>query len=132
MAGVGSEVISGGGWSAPRWPSAEKARIVRESLEPGAVAWKVAEQPGSNRWQLYDWRRKARGAAGQTRPSRTKPAGRESAAVDVLPAFAPVVTSTPAIPLHPPASEASLMEIAISGVTVRVRGVVTWNGLSRC
>jgi hypothetical protein len=46
-----------------------------------------------------------------------------------LPAFAPVVMTTPAIPLQPTASEASPVEIAIGGVSVRVSGVVDVEGL---
>jgi hypothetical protein len=37
--------------------------------------------------------------------------------------------ATPAIPPQPTASEASLVEIAIGGVSVRVRGVVEVEGL---
>jgi hypothetical protein len=52
-----------------------------------------------------------------------------SKAVEALPAFAPVVMATPAIPLQLTAPEASLVEIAIGGVSVRVRGVVDVEGL---
>jgi hypothetical protein len=52
-----------------------------------------------------------------------------SKAVEVLPAFAPVVMATPAIPLQQTASEGSAVEIAIGGVSVRVRGVVEVEGL---
>ena len=41
-----------------------------------------------------------------------------------MPAFAPVVMATPAVSVRPTASEASLVEIAIGEVSVRVRGVV--------
>jgi transposase len=133
MAGVRNKVITGGG-QRRRWSSDDKARIVRESLKPGAVVSEVAQRYGLNRSQLYEWRRKARAAPGssagdQAKPARSKRNGSTSKAVEILPAFAPVVMATPAIPLQPTASEASAIEIAISGVSVRVRGVVEVEGL---
>lgn len=134
-AGAQNEVTTG---SVPRrrWSSADKARIVRESLQPGAVASEVAARYGLTRWQLYDWRRKARVATGgssvpddQTRPAGPKRNGSMSKAVAVLPAFAPVVMATPAMPPQPAASEASPMEIAIGDVSVRVKGVIDVEGL---
>jgi transposase len=131
-AGVQNDGITGGG-QRRRWLSDDKARIVRESLKPGAVVSEVAQRHGVTRWQLYDWRRKARAATGsraapgdQTRRARPKRNGSMSKA---LPAFAPVVMTTPAIPLQPTASEASPVEIAIGGVSVRVSGVVDVEGL---
>jgi transposase len=123
VAGAREEVIAG---PRRRWSSAEKARIVGESLEPGAVARKVAERHGLTRFQLYDWRRKALAAAGNQAQS-TKRNGSASATVDVVPAFAPVVMATTAIPQQPTASH--LMEIAIGDVSVRVGGAVDVEGL---
>jgi transposase len=128
MAGVRDEVTSGGG-RRRRWSKADKARIVRESLEPGAVVSEVARRHGLTRSQLYDWRRKARAAGDQARPARPKRNGSTSKPVEALPAFAPIVMATPAIPPQPTASETSLVEIAIGGVSVRVRGVVEVEGL---
>jgi transposase len=128
MAGLRDEVTSGGG-RRRRGSKADKARIVRESLEPGAVVSEVAQRHGLTRSQLYDWRRKARAAGDQARPARPKRNGSTSKPVEALPAFAPVVMATPAIPPQPTASEASLVEIAIGGVSVRVRGVVEVEGL---
>ena len=135
LAGVRNDVVTGGG-RRRRWSSADKARIVRESLKPGAVVSEVAQRHGLTRWQLYDWRRKVRTATGgsavpddQARSSRPKRNGSMSKAVEALPAFAPVVMATPAIPLQLTAPEASLVEIAIGGVSVRVRGVVDVEGL---
>jgi transposase len=102
---------------------------VRESLEPGAVVSEVAQRHGLTRWQLYEWRRKARAAGDQARPPRPKRDGSTSKPVEALPAFAPVVMAAPAMPLQPTASEGSLVEIAIGGVSVRVRGVVDVEGL---
>ena len=39
---------------------AEKARIVAESLMPGAQVSEVARKHGATRWQVYDWRRRFR------------------------------------------------------------------------
>jgi transposase len=128
MAGVGDEVTSGGD-RRRRWSKADKARIVRETLEPGAVISEVSQRHGLTRWQLYEWRRKARAAGDQARSARPKRNGSTSKPVEALPAFAPVVMATPAIPPQPTASEASLVEIAIGGVSVRVRGVVEVEGL---
>jgi transposase len=128
MAGVRHEVTSGGD-RRRRWSEADKARIVRESLQPGAVVSEVAQRHGVTRSQLYDWRRKAGTAGDQVKPPRPKRNGSTSKPVEALPAFAPVVMATPAMPLQPTASEESLVEIAIGGVSVRVRGVVDIEGL---
>jgi transposase len=134
LAGVRNDVVTGGG-RRRRWSSADKARIVHESLKPGAVVSEVAQRHRLTRSQLYDWRRKVRTAIGgsavpdgQARPARPKRNGSMSKAGEVLSTFAPVVMTTPAIP-QPTASEASLVEIAIDGVIVRVRGVVDVEGL---
>ncbi|MCA1379079.1 MULTISPECIES: transposase [unclassified Bradyrhizobium] len=39
---------------------AERARIVPESLLPGAQVSEVARKYGAMRWQIYDWRRRFR------------------------------------------------------------------------
>lgn len=39
---------------------AEKARIVAESLMPGARVAEVARKYGATRWQVYDWRKRLR------------------------------------------------------------------------
>lgn len=39
---------------------AERARIVAESLLPGAQVSDVARKHGATRWQIYDWRRRFR------------------------------------------------------------------------
>ena len=43
-----------------RRSDAEKARIVAESLVPGVKVADVARRHGTTRWQVYDWRRRAR------------------------------------------------------------------------
>ncbi|MGY4606952.1 transposase [Bradyrhizobium sp. USDA 4474] len=39
---------------------AERARIVAESLLPGAQVAEVARKHEATRWQIYDWRRRLR------------------------------------------------------------------------
>ena len=138
VASVGNEMITGGD-RRRRWSSVDKASIVRESLQPGAVASEVAKRHGVNRWQLYVWRRQARAASGgsagpgdqavRARPKRNGPKSPRKTDRD-LPAFAPVVMATPAIALQPTAPEAGLVEIAIGGVSVRVKGAVDVEGLA--
>jgi transposase len=53
------ELITGGG-RRRRWSSADKARIVMESLKPGANASEVARRNGLSPQQLFAWRREAR------------------------------------------------------------------------
>ena len=42
-----------------RWASAQKLRIVQETLEPGAVATLVARRYGISTGLLYTWRKQA-------------------------------------------------------------------------
>src|SRR5215831_15040508 len=122
-----------GGSQRRRWSSDDKARIVRESLKPGANVSDVARQHGLRPHQLYRWRREARALIGRsTGPvDRARPLGLRRIAPNsagktaaASPAFAPVVMAMPAAPLRPPACETSLVEIAIGEVSVRVRGLV--------
>lgn len=46
-----------------RWSAEDKLRIVRETLEPGAVAKAVAERHGISTGLLYTWRREMLAAA---------------------------------------------------------------------
>ena len=137
IAGVRNEVNTGGA-RRRRWSSADKARIVGESMQPGAVVSEVAKRHGVSRWQLYLWRRQARAASGgsagpgdqtgRARPKRNGPKSPRKTDKD-LPAFAPVVMAAPAIALQPTGPETSPVEIAIGGASVRVRGVVDVEGL---
>jgi transposase len=127
-----NDLVTGGG-RRRRWSSDDKARIVRESLKPGATVLEVARRHGLRPHQLYRWRRKARAVINksaapvdQARPVGLRRIGPKSArkTAEAPPAFAPVVMATPAVSLRTTASETSLVEIAIGEVTVRVRGVV--------
>jgi transposase len=95
---------------------AERARIVAESLLPGAQVSEVARKHGATRWQIYDWRRRfrQRGAL----PSREAPAA----------SFAPLVVEA-AIEADP--SPAMALEIAIGDVVVRTDAAIDEKQLSR-
>lgn len=60
-----------------RWSGDERARILEETLVPGAVVSAVARRHGLTPQQLFTWRREARKAA------------------EVLPAFVPAVIAQP-------------------------------------
>src|SRR3712207_401180 len=45
------------------WSDADKLRMVRESLQPGAVVQAVAERYGVSTGQLYTWRKEMLAAA---------------------------------------------------------------------
>jgi transposase len=120
------EVITGAG-RRRRWPRADKARIVVESLEPGANVSGVARRNGLSPQQLFAWRREAdatplphRKAASQARPPDIS---------EAAPVFAPVVIAARASPLPSAPSQrtaagAGAIEIAIGGAVVRIIGEV--------
>lgn len=93
-----------------RWSSSEKARIVEESLAPGAMVAEVARRHAVYANQLHRWRREARVA------SRDAPQAR------LLP-----VTVTPECAATMPGT----IEIELAGVRVRVDGSVDEAALSR-
>ena len=94
------------------WPDEDKLRIVRESLQPGAVVQAVADRNGVSTGQIYTWRKEMLAAA----VSGFVP-------VAVLPEALCVGGPTPAREV---VSEASgTIEIALpSGATVRASGRV--------
>jgi transposase len=106
------EVITGVG-GRRSWPSDFKARVVAESLEPGAVISEVARRHGLKPQQLFSWRNQFRTHA---------PASR---------AFAPVVVeATPRAPVkaaplsNAPAATHDLIEIVVKGTVVRIHVAV--------
>src|SRR3954447_19428725 len=92
------------------WPDEDKLRIVRESLQPGAVVQAVADRNGVSTGQIYTWRKEMLAAA--------------------VSGFVPVavVPEVPRVeaPLREVAAETpGVIEIALpSGITVRVSGRV--------
>jgi len=84
-----------------RWSPEEKARIVAESFEPGAVASLVAGRHGLHRNQLYGWRQALR-------------SGTSEGSVPGM-SFAPVVLAETIEPVRP-----KDIEIVLGGAVVRV------------
>ena len=100
------------------WPAAEKARIIVESLTPGAVVSQVARRNGLSPQQLSCWRREARElfaddpsrwqratsvASDANRSQATTHCAAASQAPVTAPAFVPVVVApAPSGPTPPP------------------------------
>lgn len=83
---------------------AEGARIVAESLLPGAQVSEVARRHGATRWQIYDWGRRFH-QRGMLPPCEASP-----------PTFAPLVVERALEELPAPAIK---LEIAIGDVILR-------------
>lgn len=115
------ELITGTGRR--QWSSDDKARIVVESLKPGANVSEVARRHGMSPQQLFAWRREARAMFAETSGVTTTPAAPEQTL-----AFAHVVLAAPAgSPPAPPAPKGNAhgtIEIVIGDTTVRVIGPV--------
>jgi transposase len=102
------EVITGGD-GRRRWTLDEKARIVAETLDPGAVVSVIARRYGLTPQQLFAWRREAR--------KRTAPG------TDLLPGFVPAVVDLAELPTATRSrrrTAAAAIELEIAGVTMRV------------
>jgi transposase len=110
------EVITGLG-RRRRFSEDDKSRIIAETLAPGTVVSEVARRHGLTPQQLFGWRRQARQAtfAGADRE---------------VPRFVPAVVDSP-MAVRPvqrrgrqrrrhPDLGASVIEVAIDGVTIRV------------
>jgi transposase len=112
------EVINGAA-GRRRWSADDKARIVEETLAPGAVVSEVARRHGLTPQQLFGWRREARRASAE--------------AVEAPAAFVPAVVEAPSSPPEPQPrpeprrrrrssrrSAAEGSELEIGGVVVRI------------
>lgn len=95
---------------------AERARIVAESLLPGAQVSEVARKHGATRWQIYDWRRRFR-QRGMLPPCETSP-----------PTFAPLVVDRALEERQAPAIK---LEITIGDVVLRTDTAIDGEQLSR-
>jgi len=95
-----------------RWSADEKARIVAETLVPGARVSEVAR-----RWQVcsqrvFGWRRAMRLDLSSVAGTTTTPA---------TPSFVPIVSEAiPAAPVQRAASTAPGIEVKLAGAVVRV------------
>ena len=147
------ELITGVG-RRRKWPAADKARILIESLEPGANVSDVARRNGVSPQQLFGWRREARAlfaeGAGETgssvppaapaapaptpRPNNGRAKSLAGTAAEA-PAFAQVViAAAPTATPHasPPPADTSLpgtIEIGIGDAVVRISGEVQTSAL---
>ena len=128
-----AEVITDGG-RRRQWSTDEKARVLFESLVPGANVSAVARRHGMSPQQLFGWRREARDEmaadAKAKRPDRAAPDKRgtspQSSCVSA-PAFVPVMIAAPAsapTPPPPAAPCAGRIEIVVGDCLVRVCGDV--------
>ncbi len=102
------EVLTGPGrWR--KWSDADKARIVAETLEPGAVVAEVARRRQLCPQQIFGWRREMRTDA----PTRLE--------------FVPIVPALPAPELEPtpepagaPACASPIIEVQVADATLRI------------
>ena len=113
-----------------QWSTDEKARVLFESLMPGANVSAVARRHGMSPQQLFGWRREAREQmAADMKAAPSPDRGRPS--VPTAPAFVPVriavqpaSAATPPPPPSSPPPPAGLVEIVIGACIVRVSGAV--------
>jgi transposase len=105
------EVLTGPG-RRRKWSDDDKARIVAETLQPGAVVTEVARRWQVCPQQVFDWRRQARiaPAVGTSPP----------AAID----FVPIVPETMAAAAEPRASNTSAPSRASPAIEVGLAGAV--------
>ena len=98
------EVLTGPG-RRRKWSDDDKARIVAETLEPGAVVAEVARRWQVCSQQVFTWRREMRaGAAARL-------------------GFVPIVAEAPTMTAEPsvaPASTAPAIEVRLAGAVLRV------------
>jgi transposase len=124
------ELITGTG-RRRRWSTDEKARILVESLRPGANISEVARRNGLSPQQLFGWRREVREP--EPAPSPVRKRGRPKKVRGGAPGvdtaathFAPIVIAAPAAPPPPPPTAGSpgTIEITIGDALVCVCGQV--------
>ncbi len=107
------EIINGIG-GRRRWSVDDKARIVEETLAPGAVVSEVARRHGLTPQQVFGWRRAARRSVG---------GGDDVGSPRFVPAVVKELKPEPVRKQRKPrrAGDAmGLIELEIGGVTVRV------------
>jgi transposase len=101
------EVLTGPG-RRRKWSDDDKARIVAETLEPGAVVTEVARRWQVCPQQVFGWRREM----------RLGTAGGSSARLD----FVPIVSEPPAAEPAPPPmpAPAATIEVKLAGAVLRI------------
>ena len=105
------EVLMGPG-RRRRWSADEKARIVAETLVPGARVSEVARRWQICSQQVFGWRRAMRQDVASVSSERRMPA---------TPGFVPIVSeAVPAAAVQRAASAAPGIEVKLAGAVVRV------------
>jgi transposase len=97
-----------------QWTAAEKARIVAESLAPGAVVSEVARHWQVCPQQVFGWRREARAGLLALPSDVAGPAELAFVPIVAEPAPPPPVEAAAAVPSAP------AIEVEIAGAVVRV------------
>ena len=121
------------------WPASEKARIIVESLTPGANVSEVARRNGVSPQQLFGWRRETRELFAQNRGA-AQATSATGAAPTVVPAFVPIVVAAGGSTPQPNEADAAqriasrsgatgTIEIAVGRTIVRVVGRVDADAL---
>jgi transposase len=96
-----------------RWSAEEKARIVAETLAPGARVSEVARRWHLSPQQVFGWRRAARMDGPHSRAS-IPPAPHAPPSL-----FVPLVTTSPSASSAPTPSAPAAIEIRLAGAVVR-------------
>ena len=107
------EIINGA-MGRRRWSADDRARILEETLAPGAVVSAVARRHGLTPQQLFTWRREARKRLEAERPPTFVPA------VVVTPEPIGAKDPKPRAKRRSPRRRAAAIELEASGVTVRI------------
>jgi transposase len=100
------EILTGPG-RRRRWSAEDKARIIAETLVPGARVSAVARRWQLSSQQVFGWRRAARLALTTA-----------STGGSVTTGFVPIVTEAGSVPTVPQA--AAVIEVRLAGAVVRV------------
>jgi transposase len=105
------EVLTGPG-RRRKWSDDDKARVVAETLEPGAVVTEVARRWQISPQQVFDWRRQAR-------------IGSVKATAPAVADFVPIVAEPSVAAPEPVVSTASVratppIEVKLAGAVLRV------------
>jgi transposase len=99
------EILTGPG-RRRRWSAEDKARIVAETLVPGARVSEVARRWQLSSQQVFGWRRAARLATATT-----------AMTMDITSGFVPIVTETSTVTV---VAKAPVIEVRLAGAVVRV------------
>jgi transposase len=104
------EILTGPG-RRRKWSCEEKARIVAETLEPGARVSEVARRWQVCPQQVFGWRREARQDAPAEPAKPTRP---------MIEGFVPIITGVSSSAVPRTASAAPVIEVKLAGAVVRV------------